>query len=86
MKKMKEMQTPIKQGAWRNIKPGNGIKDSTGRIWKVTQRDPAGDPDVLFAVCPGHHEDRLLWCDNQLLDEEYAIVMELNSPSVAVVA
>ncbi|MBI2989566.1 MAG: hypothetical protein HYY51_00035 [Candidatus Magasanikbacteria bacterium] len=85
MSQTMKMQTPITQDQWRNLKAGDGFRDQHGRVWNVTRRDPGGNPDRLFAQCPGHREDRLDWNSNQILDEEWAIIMELNDPSVALV-
>lgn len=82
---LEEMKTPITQEQWRALKPGDGIRDVHGCIWRVTQRDPAHDPDRLFARCPGHDLDRLDWVDGQILKEEWAVIIELNQPGVMIV-
>jgi len=81
---MKRMQTPITRNEWRRLTPGDGIKDKHGRVWIVNARGARGNPDRLFAKCPGYPEDRLNWVDGQILDEEWAIVIELNNPAVVV--
>lgn len=80
------MKTPITQEEWRNLKPGDGIKDKLERKWEIIRRDPMGNPDRLFARCPGHDVERLDWNGGQILDEEWAIIIELNDPSVTIVA
>jgi len=51
----------------------------------VLRRDPHGDPNRLFAQCPGHDVDRLDWHDGQILDEEWGIIIELNHSLAKVV-
>ncbi len=79
----KEYTTPISLADWQGLKPGDGIRDSMGRIWRVTRKSKS--PDRLYARCPGHDEDRLDWFEGQILEEEWAIVLELNDPSVTIV-
>lgn len=80
----KQMKTPITLKAWRELKSGDGIKDKHGRLWIVRSRDRLGNSNRLFAKCPGYSEDRLDWVDGQILDEEQAIVIELNHSSVVI--
>lgn len=78
-------KTPITQAEWRELVPDNSVRDAEGRVWKVTRRDPGGNPDRLYARCPGCCEDRLDWIDGQILDEEHGIELSLNQPNVAIV-
>ena len=78
-------KTPITQTEWRDLALGNGIRDAHGRVWEVTRRDPGGNPDRLYARCTGCDEDRLDWCDGQILDDEASIVVELNQAGVSIV-
>ncbi|MFA5107319.1 MAG: hypothetical protein WC497_03255 [Patescibacteria group bacterium] len=83
--KLGVFRTPITQTAWRDLALGNGIRDAHGRVWEVTRRDPGGNPDRLYARCTGCDEDRLDWCDGQILDDEASIVLELNQAGVSIV-
>jgi hypothetical protein len=80
----KKYTTPISESDWQGIKIGEGIQDSSGRIWRVTRLSKR--LNHLYADCPGHGEERLEWKNGQILDaEEWSIVMELNHPSVTIV-
>jgi hypothetical protein len=81
---MEKMATPITQEQWQALEPGDRLKDKHDRLWEVIQRDP-GNNNRLLAKCPGHITDRLDWHDGQILDEEWAIIVELNHPSVTIV-
>lgn len=77
--------TPITQDAWRGLEKGNGIKDAHGRIWEVVRRSTTNQ-DLLYARCPGHDVDDLIWHNSQILEEgEWAVILELNHPSVSIV-
>ena len=81
-----KIKTPITQQEWRNLHPGSGIKDANGRIWTVTAGDyTGGNPDVLFAYCPGHGEEELQWQDEQIINDTQEVVIELNHHSVEIV-
>ena len=82
---MEVYKTPIAQEQWRALRTGDGIKDRDGQIWKVVRRDQLGDPDRLFAQCPGYEVERLDWNGGQILGEEATIILNLNHPSVAIV-
>ena len=80
-------KTPITQQEWRNLHPGNGIKDANGHLWTVTAGDfIGGNPDVLFAYRSGHGEEELKWEEGQIIFDDRIIAEEFNHPSVEIVA
>ncbi|HOX60637.1 MAG TPA: hypothetical protein PLV72_01360 [Candidatus Magasanikbacteria bacterium] len=85
---MVKMQTPITWEQWVSLKRGDILKDANGGIWKVLSRDPH-NPRVISTVYEDRDDDEGLVFDqmtNQiLLEEEWAIIVELNHPSVTII-
>ena len=84
---MARMETPITWEAWKNLKPGDGIKDAYGHRWTVTWKDPTRNLDRLYATRPGEQgENRLEWHKHQIVDENREIVRALNNLSVYILS
>lgn len=83
--------TPITLEQWRAAKPGShAIRDAHGRQWEILSNigEGAAGPEIL-ARCPGHREDVLkmtnVFDGRHIVDEEWGILMELHSESVAII-
>ncbi len=68
----------------RNAKPGDALRDATGRDWIVERNlAPKGPsyPSVMTRL-PGYGQEKLT-CDPHLgiVDDEYGTVVELNNPN-----
>jgi hypothetical protein len=85
---MVKMQTPITWEQWVSLKRGDMLKDADGGIWRVTSRDPHDPKVISIAYEDRGDEEGLVFDqrDNQiLLGEEWAIIIQLNHPSVTII-
>ena len=85
-------KTRITLTEFQTAPKGSGIKDSHGRIWEFKDEpQEVQDKDIWRTMqCPGYEEELIQHCRHypggpHLIDEEHAILLELNHSSVKLV-
>ena len=71
---------PITEKQFVAAKPGDAFVDKLGREWVVEKVIEGGPFPALMTRLEGNGQEKLIWYERKIVDEEYAILVELNCP------
>lgn len=70
----------ITEKQFEAAKPGDAFVGKLGRKWAVEKVIKGGPFPALMTRLEGNGQEKLIWYEGKIVDEEYAVLVELNCP------